>query len=125
MDPCKPGRGAEATKIFFNCRAPLSSTLRSPAAHDKGHLSLVVAAHDYMRDLICHLLTEDIIPRYQHARSAEEEIGDEVDDSMEDNALVADTGSCKAPSPKTLPFDDDKQVLKRPNAHMQGLGQLS
>ncbi|KAJ1374117.1 hypothetical protein KIN20_036723 [Parelaphostrongylus tenuis] len=47
----------------------------------------------------------------QYARSAEGEIGDEADDSMEDNAFVADTGSCTL-SPKTLPFDGDKQVFK-------------
>ncbi|KAJ1348985.1 hypothetical protein KIN20_004401 [Parelaphostrongylus tenuis] len=43
---------------------------------------------------------------------AEEEIGDEADDSMEKYAFVADSDSCEALSPKTLPSDDDMQVFK-------------
>ncbi|KAJ1349497.1 hypothetical protein KIN20_005077 [Parelaphostrongylus tenuis] len=65
-----------------------------------------------MRDLICYLLPMEIIAPYPHARNAEGELGDEADDSMGDNAFVADTGSSKALSPKTVPFDDDKQVFK-------------
>ncbi|KAJ1359317.1 hypothetical protein KIN20_018010 [Parelaphostrongylus tenuis] len=44
--------------------------------------------------------------------NAKGEIGDETDDSMEDNTFVKDTGSSKALSPKTLLIDDDKQVFK-------------
>ncbi|KAJ1369310.1 hypothetical protein KIN20_030735 [Parelaphostrongylus tenuis] len=58
------------------------------------------------------------------ASSAEEEVGDETDDSTENNTLVTDAGSSKASLPRTLPFDADKQVLKQRDAYMQGAGQL-
>ncbi|KAJ1358301.1 hypothetical protein KIN20_016703 [Parelaphostrongylus tenuis] len=48
----------------------------------------------------------------RHTRSVKGEIGDEADGSMEDNEFLANTVPCKALSPKTLPFDDDKQMFK-------------
>ncbi|KAJ1349738.1 hypothetical protein KIN20_005378 [Parelaphostrongylus tenuis] len=45
------------------------------------------------------------------AKSAEGDIGDEADDSMEDNTFATDDRLSKALSLKTLSFDGDTQVF--------------
>ncbi|KAJ1368735.1 hypothetical protein KIN20_029999 [Parelaphostrongylus tenuis] len=55
--------------------------------------------------------------------NAEGEIRDEAGESMQDNEFVTVTGSTKAFSPRTLPFDDDKQMFQA-NANMKEVDQL-
>ncbi|KAJ1368583.1 hypothetical protein KIN20_029741 [Parelaphostrongylus tenuis] len=96
VDASKSGNICHWTRALIQVfYAFLSSSLVS--GRTIGICRPVAPAHNYMRDC-----------------SAEGEIGDEADENMEDNAnaFVADTGSFKALSPKTLPFDDDKQVFQ-------------